>query len=60
MSTPAQQPAPEMLARHFKHFATREFPGTSPLYEQLSLAISAVENACIREWGENGASSCQL
>ena len=40
MSTPIQQPAPDMLARHFKHFATREFPGTSPLYERLSLAIS--------------------
>jgi hypothetical protein len=35
-----QQPTPEMLARHFEHFATREFPSVSPLYERLSLAIS--------------------
>ncbi len=40
MSTSQQQLSPEMLARHFKHFATREFPGISPLYEQLSTAIA--------------------
>ena len=40
MFTSLQQSSPEMLARHFKHFATREFPGNSPLYQQLSLAIS--------------------
>lgn len=40
MSTSIQQPAPDMLARHFEHFATREFPGTSPLYEQLSWHIA--------------------
>src|SRR5437660_132594 len=40
MSAPSQHPALAMLARHFEHFATREFPGTSPLYEQLSRHIA--------------------
>lgn len=43
MPAPSQQPVLEMLTRHFEHFATREFPGTSPLYEQLSSQIARDE-----------------